>query len=159
MALMKFYPNANATVLLFAFAMLTGCASTRVAQRTPMTTPGLARPNQIWVYNFVAASSDMPVGSSLGEQIGVPSTPPTAEDLETGRRYGALIAQDLVQDIQAMGMPAIQAGPGASPQVDDGIIRRESGWSIGNLLGSPPRQRSIFWKTVVSSKFRDYWKA
>jgi hypothetical protein len=99
MALMKFHANANATGLLFAFAMLAGCASTSVTRQTPMTAPGLARPNQIWVYDFVAAASDMQVGSSLAGRVGAPSTPPTAKELETGRRYGALIAQDLVQDI------------------------------------------------------------
>jgi multiple antibiotic resistance protein len=65
----------------------------------------------------------MPSGSSLTGRVGAPSTPATPKELEAGRRYGALIAQDLVQDIQAMGMPAIQAGPGASPQVGDCIIR------------------------------------
>ena len=39
---------------LFALAIVTGCASTNVTQQTPMSSPGLARPNQIWVYNFVA---------------------------------------------------------------------------------------------------------
>ena len=65
----------------------------------------------------------MPAGSSLAGRVGAPSTPPTPEEIETGRKYGAMIAQELVRDIQAMGMPAIEAGPGASPQVGDGIIR------------------------------------
>jgi hypothetical protein len=121
MCAMKIYTNG--INLMFGLAMLAGCASTSVTQQTPMTAPGLARPNQIWVYDFVAASSDMPAGSSLAGRVGAPSTPPTPEELEAGRRYGALIAQDLVQDIQAMGMPAIKAGPGVSPQVGDGIIR------------------------------------
>jgi len=34
-----------------------------------------------------------------------------------------MIAQELVKDIQAMDMPAIQAGSGSSPQVGDGVIR------------------------------------
>jgi hypothetical protein len=71
----------------------------------------------------VAASSDMPANSSLAGRVGAPSTPPTPEDTETGRKYGGLIAKDLVQDIQAMGLPAIQAGPGSLPQVGDGVIR------------------------------------
>jgi hypothetical protein len=103
--------------------MLAGCASTNVTQQTPLVAPGLARPNQIWVYDFVAAPSDMPADSSLAGQVGAPSTPPTPEDIETGRKYGAMIAQQLVTDIQNMGMPAIEAGPGASPQVGDGVIR------------------------------------
>jgi len=111
-------------ILLLGMAMLLGgCASTSVAQQTPMVAPGLARPNQIWVYNFVAASSDMPASSSLAGQVGAPSTLPTPEDIEAGRKYGALIAQDLVQNIQTMGMPAILAGPGSMPQVGDAVIR------------------------------------
>src|SRR6266481_6892423 len=108
---------------LLGLAAVAGCASTKVTEQTPMTAPGLARPNQIWVYDFVAAPSDMPANSSLAGQVGAPSTPPTPEEIETGRKYGAMIAQELVKDIQAMGMPAIEAGPGASPQVGDGIIR------------------------------------
>jgi hypothetical protein len=119
---MKSY--ANAIGLLFGVAMLAGCASTKVTEQTPLTAPGLARPSQIWVYDFIAAPSDMPSDSSLAGQVGAPSTPPTPEELETGRKYGAMIAQKLVEDIQAMGMPAIEAGPGApSPAIGEAVIR------------------------------------
>jgi hypothetical protein len=114
---------ANTIKLLLGVAMLGGCASTKVTEQTPMTAPGLARPNQIWVYDFVAASSDVPADSALAGKVGAPSTPPTPEEIETGRKYGAMIAQQLVVDIQRMGMPAIEAGPGSSPQVGDGVIR------------------------------------
>jgi len=103
--------------------MLAGCASTQVTQQTPLVAAGLPRPNQIWVYDFVAAASDMPADSSLAGEVGAPSTPQTPEEIETGRKYGAMIAQQLVTDIQNMGMPAIEAGPGAAPQVGDGVIR------------------------------------
>lgn len=109
--------------LFFALALVAGCASTQVTQQTPMAQPGLARPNRIWVYNFVANPADMPADSSIGGQVGAPSTPPTAEELEEGRQLGALIAQDLVADINAMGLTAVQAGPGSTPQVGDGVIR------------------------------------
>jgi hypothetical protein len=118
---MKAYTNTAA--LLFVVVILAGCASTNVTEQTPMTAPALARPNQIWVYDFVAAASDMPADSSLAGQVGAPSIPPTPEEIETGRKYGAMIAQELVKDIQNMGMPAIEAGPGSSPQVGDGVIR------------------------------------
>lgn len=111
------------TCLLFGLIILAGCASTKVTQETPMSSTELARPNQIWVYDFVASTSDMPADSALNGQLAAPSSPPTAEELETARKYGALIAQRLVADIQAMGMSAINAGPGSSPQVGDGIIR------------------------------------
>ena len=79
MAVMKSYPKAIG--LLLVVAMLAGCASTKVTEQTPMTAPGLARPNQIWVYDFVAAPSDMPADSSLAGQVGAPSTPPTPEEI------------------------------------------------------------------------------
>ncbi|MGC1679384.1 MAG: DUF4410 domain-containing protein, partial [Candidatus Binataceae bacterium] len=106
-----------------ALIVVAACASTSVTQQTPMSTPGLARPNQIWVYNFIANPADMPADSSIRGEVGAPSTPPTAEQLEEGRQLGALIAADLVAEIQAMGLPAIQAAPGSSPQVGDGVIR------------------------------------
>src|SRR5262249_11741599 len=117
---MRFYVSAMG---LLAAAMLASCASTNVTQQTPMTAPGLARPNQIWVYDFVAAPSHIPANSALAGRVGAPSTPPTPEEIETGRKYGAVIAQRLVEDIQAMGMPAIVAGPGSAPQVGDAVIR------------------------------------
>jgi hypothetical protein len=108
---------------VLALFVVAGCASTNVTQQTPMSSPGLARPNQIWVYNFVANPADMPADSSIRGSVGAPSTPPTAEQLEEGRKLGALIAADLVVDINAMGLSAVQAGPGSSPQVGDGVIR------------------------------------
>jgi hypothetical protein len=108
---------------LLALVVVAGCASTTVTQQTPMSNPGLARPNQIWVYNFVATPADMPANSSIGGEVGAPSTPPTAEQIEEGRQLGALIAKELVEDIQEMGLSAVQAGPEASPQVGDGVIR------------------------------------
>jgi hypothetical protein len=86
MIAMKFHVKAIGLPLLGVAMLLTGCASTSTTQQTPMTAPGLARPNQIWVYNFVAASSDMPANSSLTGQVGAPSTPLTLEDIETGRK-------------------------------------------------------------------------
>ena len=111
--------------ILFTLALLTGCASTKVTQETPKVSPGLARPNQIWVYDFIADPAKIPADATIsaGVSVSAPSTPPSAEDLETGRQLGALIAKDLSADIQAMGLSAVQAGPGAVPQVGDGVIR------------------------------------
>ena len=115
--------RSHTVPFLFALAIVTGCASTKVTQQTPMSSPGLARPNQIWVYSFVANSADMPTNSSIGGEVGAPSTPPTAAQIEQGRQLGALIATNLVADINSMGLSAVQAGPGSAPQVGDGVIR------------------------------------
>jgi len=108
---------------LLAVIAVAGCASTKVTNQTPLSNPGLPRPNRIWVYDFIANSADMPPNASIGGEVSEPSTPPTAEEIEEGRQLGALIAQDLVADIQQMGLTAVQAGPGSVPQVGDGVIR------------------------------------
>jgi hypothetical protein len=108
---------------LLALLVVSGCASTKVTQQTPMSSPGLARPNRIWVYNFVANPADMPADSSLRGEVSVPSTPPTAKQIEEGRQLGTMIAADLVADINAMGLTAVQAAPGSTPQPGDGVIR------------------------------------
>lgn len=114
-------PRIRLMPLFFALALVAGCASTQVTQSTPMAQPGLARPNQIWVYNFAATYADMPSDSSIGNQVSASSQ--TAAQMQEGRQLGALIAQNLVADIQAMGLSAVQAGPGSRPQVGDGVIR------------------------------------
>ncbi len=114
---------ASLPALLLCVGFLAGCVSTQVTQQTAMTEPNLPRPNQIWVYDFVAAPRDMPTDSSLAGRLGAPSTPLTAEEIETGRKYGGMIAERLVADIQNMGMPATLAGPGSAPQVGDAVIR------------------------------------
>ena len=115
--------SSRLVICLLALFVASGCASTNVTQQTPMSQPGLARPNRIWVYNFVANPADMPPDSSISNQVGAPSIPPTAEQLQEGRQLGAQIAAELVADINAMGLTAVQAGPGSSPQVGDGVIR------------------------------------
>ena len=70
--------------LVFVLALVAGCASTNVTQSTPMPQPGLARPNRIWVYNFVANPADMPADSSIRNQISPSSTPPTPDQIQEG---------------------------------------------------------------------------
>ena len=109
--------------VFFSLVMLTGCASTKVTQQTPMVSPGLARPHHIWVYDFIADPAKIPADSSISADLSAPSTPPTAEELETGRQLGALIAKDLAAAIQGMGLSAMQAGLGSAAHVGDGVIR------------------------------------
>jgi hypothetical protein len=77
--------------------------------------------------------------SSISAAVSAPSTPPTAEQLQTGRQLGAAIARDLVADINAMGLSAVQAGPGAVPQVGDGVIR---GYLV-SVVGGSTAQRFV----------------
>jgi Domain of unknown function (DUF4410) len=112
-----------AALFSFALAVLAGCASTKVTQQTPMVNEAIARPDRIWVYDFVASPADVPADSPLSSQVSAPSKPQTTKQIATGNQLGAFIAKELVADIQAMGLSAVQAGPGSSPQVGDGVIR------------------------------------
>jgi hypothetical protein len=130
-------------VSMIALCVLAACASTQVTQQTPMVTGSLPRPNQIWVYDFIATPQDMPSNSSITGQVGAPSTPATPGEQASARDYGHLIAQELVNDIQAMGMPATLAGPGSSPQVGDGVIRGYIVSTEGGGAGGTARRMVI----------------
>ena len=122
---------------LFALVIVSGCASTTVTNQTPMAGQGMPRPKQIWVYPFVANPADIPADSSIANQVSAPSTPPTQDEIDTGRQLGALIAQNLAADIQEMGLPAAEAQPGTIPQVGDGVIR---GYLVSTEGGSAARR-------------------
>jgi Domain of unknown function (DUF4410) len=111
--------------LLFALAVLAGCASTKVTEETPMRQAGLARPNTIYVYNFASDQADIPPDSSILSKLSLSSTPPSQDAESAGRELGAAIAQELVADINAMGLNAVQVSPSSPPQVaiGDGVIR------------------------------------
>jgi hypothetical protein len=113
------------------------CASTNVTQQTPAVSARLPRPNQIWVYDFIADPARVPVDASIGPGVSAPSKPLTADELESGRRLSAIITQGVVADIQAMGLPAVQAGPGATPQLGDGVIR---GYLVSVQAGSTAKR-------------------
>jgi Domain of unknown function (DUF4410) len=107
----------------FVLAMVAGCASTQFTQQTPAVSETFPRPNQIWVYNFVADPGEIPAHSSINGVVSLPTTPPTAEQLEAGRQLGTLIAEDLTADIVAMDLSAVRADLNSTPAVGDGVIR------------------------------------
>jgi hypothetical protein len=121
---------------LLGLILVAGCASTSVTQ-TSMANKGMARPNRIWVYSFVTDPADMPADSSIKGYINASRTPPSARQLAEGRQLGSLIATDLVANINAMGLTALQAGLGSSPQVGDGVIR---GYLVSVQGGSAARR-------------------
>jgi hypothetical protein len=112
-----------AALLLITSVVIVGCASTNVTQQTPIQDTGLARPNTIYVYDFIATQQDIPSDAPILSSLSNRLEPASGEEVNTGRQLGALIAKELVSDINAMGMNAVQASPGSSPQVGDGVIR------------------------------------
>jgi hypothetical protein len=88
------------------------------------------------VYDFVATPAEAATDSGVAAQ----STVQTPEQIDMGRQLGAQIAKELVTDIQGMGLPAQEAGAGASPQVGDIVIR---GYLISIQQGSEAKRLAI----------------
>ena len=133
---------------LFAMILSAGCASTKLSTE-PLVAEQLPRPAHIWVYNFAATAADMPDDSSLVGQYPQDDTYQTAEYIETGRKVGAQIAEQLVKDIRGMGLPAVQTMIGTTPpvQVNDIVIR---GYLISLDEGSVKRRVIIGFKSGTS---------
>jgi hypothetical protein len=118
---MKFH--SSIVSCLFVLVAVAGCASTKVTNQQRIATGEIPRPTRILVYDFAATAADVPPDSPVAGQFATPSTPPTAEQLATGRQLGAEIAAQLVQEIQGMGMPAHRASRQAPLQLNDIMIR------------------------------------
>ena len=114
---------------LFAMAVATGCASTKITNQQEVAIGKLPRPNHIWVYDFAATAADVPADSPLAGQASAKSQ--SAEHIAMGRQLGAQIASELVAQISSMGLPAARAGAGTIPQISDLVIR-------GSLLSVNP---------------------
>jgi hypothetical protein len=108
---------------LFAAVVAAGCASTKVTDQQQLVTGLLPKPNHILVHNFVATPSEVPADSVLAGEPNLDKTPQTPEQIAEGRKLGAQITAELVQQIVTMGMPAELATAGVQPQLNDLVIR------------------------------------
>jgi hypothetical protein len=61
-------------------------------------------------------------GIPLEAQAATPSTPPTAEEVQTVQKLGALVAKELFADLRGMGLPVVQAAGQAPAQVNDIVL-------------------------------------
>lgn len=114
---------ASLALGLFAVIAVSGCASTKVSNQEPLVTGHIARPGNIWVYDYAATAADLPQDSALAGQVTEPPTPQTDKEIEEGRELGAEIAKQLVAQIRELGMPAAVADAGTEPQVNDLVIK------------------------------------
>jgi len=127
-------------LFLMALLMTAGCASTKVTSRSEQVFGQLPRPDTIWVYDFAATPADVPDESSLAGQYSEHITPQTDEEIATGRKLGAEISAQLVEQIRAMGMPAARAMAGTTPQINDIVIR---GYLVSYNAGSAAKRIMI----------------
>lgn len=110
--------HSVATTVL-ALYLIAGCASTKVMESQSYQGARLARPDRIIVYDFAASASDLPAGYDLAVAVSAPSTPPSADDQNLGRKLGAEVAKNLVSELQGMGLPAIGAAGQPAPRVGE----------------------------------------
>ena len=100
------------------------CASSEVTERQSyIGNEKLARPDRILVYDFAATPGDVPADSALSGHYAAHTTPQSREEIETGRKLGAEVAKELVAEIRAMGLPAVEAAGQAAPRVGNVVIR------------------------------------
>jgi hypothetical protein len=133
--------SRNRLVLwLLAVVVIAGCAKTTVTSRNQLVTGQLPRPEHILVYDFIATPEDVPSDSAFAGQYAEHPTPQTEEQIETGRKLGAEIASKLVEQIQAMGLPAERASAGTVPVVNDIMIR---GYLLSMQKGSEAKRLAI----------------
>jgi hypothetical protein len=115
--------RSHILLCLLTLLVIAGCASTKVTSRDQLVTGDLPRPENIWVYDFVATPADVPADSALAGQYSDPPTPQTAEQIATGREVGAQIAAGLVEEIRAMGLPAVRGSALTMPKLNDSVIK------------------------------------
>jgi hypothetical protein len=99
------------------------CDSTKITDRQQMSKDKLAKPAQIWVYDFVATPADLPADSALAGKYAENNKPQTPEQIAKGRELGTLIETELVSQIRAMGMPAEHAVKETVPKINDIVLR------------------------------------
>jgi uncharacterized protein DUF4410 len=110
-------------VSLFALVLVVGCATTEVTDRQRLVTEKLPRPGHIWVYDFAATPAEIPAASSLAGQPIEHAKPQTPEQIEVGRKLGAQIAAQLVEEIREMALPAKRASSQTMPEINDIVLR------------------------------------
>ena len=116
--------NRHKLVLgIFALLLVAGCASTEIYNNQKMVSGPIPRPAHVWVYDFGATPEDVPADSALAGQYSQDAAYQNKEQIETGRKLGALIATELVKQIRDMGMPAEHAVTGTVMQINDIILR------------------------------------
>lgn len=117
---MKF--RKHIILCMSALLFVAGCASTKISDRDELVTGTIPKPNTIWVYDFVATPDDVPGESALAGQDVKHSTPQTAEQIATGRKVGAEISTQLVEQINAMGLFAQRARSETRPKINDIVL-------------------------------------
>jgi len=125
---------------LFTVMVLTGCASTKVTSGSKWCTRCCRGPITSWLHDFGATPAEVPADSTLAGQGSAPATPPTPEQAALAREWGVAIAAQLVEEIRKMDCRRRKSRPGATPKVNDIVIR---GYLVSVDKGSALKRMTI----------------
>jgi hypothetical protein len=110
-------------VILLSGLLLAGCASTKLSDQQTDFTGRLPRPGQIIIYDFVTSPEGVSPDSALGTKRLPPANPQTPEQIALDRQLGMQIAEQLAQEIRAMGLPGVSHAQARPAQLNDLLIR------------------------------------
>jgi hypothetical protein len=113
---------SRTALCLLALVLMAGCASTEVSDRERYEGAPLARPDRIIIYDFTANPAEVPANSAFAAQMAA-APALTPEQAELSRKLGAEVGEELVADLQGMGLLAVLAAGQPAPQVNDIVIR------------------------------------
>ena len=111
---MKRQTILNLSIVGCVIGLFTGCASTSVTSQSEYEGY-LPKPKQVLVYNFAVSPDEVTLDSGIGADIqGLveKAAPRTDQERAIGRQVADALANHLVTEIQALGLPASRAsGP------------------------------------------------
>jgi hypothetical protein len=91
--------------------LLVGCASTEVNEVSEYMGRGLPKPDIVLVHDFAVSRADISIDDAPGEKLlrEVQDVTPSEDQIKVGRAVANALAEELVKQIHAMGMPAQRA--------------------------------------------------
>jgi len=111
---------------LLAMLVVAGCASSKVTNLRSDNRGAIPRPERVLVHDFAATPDDVGGDAAIGGHYEYRSQPLTAEEIEIGRKLGADVAAQLVDEIRSVGLNAQRAaGSGFVPRNGDLLIKGE----------------------------------
>lgn len=121
----------------FVLVVAVGCASTEVTDVTKSQIRHIPKPDIIYVFPFAANPADIPSWSNAAEQYEQSSSPQTQDEIEIGRELGTIVAEELVEEINDMGLLAEMGGQQTSPEINNilitGFLRQSKKAALSNV--------------------------
>jgi len=109
-------------LVLLTLVLVSGCASSKMTQSTQPTSKRFPRPAHIVVYDFAATPADISGDPDLRVPYAGNQGAQTADEAAIGRKLGAQVAEQLVEEIRAMGLPGVRAAE-QRPQPGDMVLK------------------------------------